>query len=154
MTIRASQLLLPTLSFCSFLPFFGFNFKIVRHSPTQVPKRRLNNIALPQDLDAAVWRFAAQTQVGLMASPRARCRERMDQCRCWTDIATAHYTVRRLSYFSGTATDRNCHHAVEEKGSTPKRVVKPTQQAATHKALAFPGLRARARKSAWVLPAV
>lgn len=89
-----------------------------------------------------------------MASPRARCREHVDQCQCWTDIATAHYTVRRRSYCSGTATNRNCHQTVEETESTPKRVVRPTQQAATHKALAFPGLRAQARKSSWVLPAV
>lgn len=108
LTIRDSKFRLPT-SLCSLLPFFGFNFKIVRNSPTQIPKRRLHNIALPQDLEAAVYRCVAETQVGLMASLQARCREHVDQCQCRTDIATAHYTVRRHCYFSGTATDRNCH---------------------------------------------
>jgi len=154
LTICTNRLRLPTLSFCSFLPFFGFNFKIVRHSPTQVPKRRLHDIALPQDLYAAVCRCDAETQVGLMASLRANCTEHVDQCQCWTDIATAHYTVRRHGYFSGTAADRNCHQMVEETESTPKRVVRPTQQAATHKALAFPGLRAAPSVSSWGLPAV
>ena len=142
MTIRARQLRLPTLSLCLFLPFFGFNFEIFRHSPIQVPKRRLNDIALPQDLDAAVSRCAAETQVGLMASPRARCRKHVEQCQCRTDIATAHYIVRWHGYFSGTAADRNCHQMVEETESTPKRVVRPTHRAVTHKALSFPGLRA------------
>lgn len=154
MTICASRLQLPTLSLCSFLPFFDFNFKVVRHSPTQFPKRRLHDIALPQNLDAAGCRCAAETQVGLMASPRANCRERVGQCQCWTDKATAHYTLRRHGYFSGTAADRNCRQMVEETESTPKRVVRPTQQAATHKALVFPGLRAAPCEYSWSLPAV
>jgi hypothetical protein len=43
---------------------------------------------------------------------------------------------------------------VEETKSTPKRVVRPTHQAATHKALAFPGLRAQPSESSCGLPAV
>ena len=114
----------------------------------------LYDVALPQDLDATVCRCAGETQVGIMASPCARCRERVDQCQCWTDIATAHYTVRRRGYFPGTTTDRNCHQMVEETVSTPKRVVRPTQQAATHKALAVPGLRPQPSETSRCLPAV
>jgi hypothetical protein len=43
---------------------------------------------------------------------------------------------------------------VEETESTPKREVTPTQQAATHKALAFPGLRPQPTEPSWGLPAV
>ena len=154
LTIRARQLRLLKLSLCSFLPFFGIHFKIVWHSPTQVPKRRLHYIALPQDLDAAICRCAAETQVGHMASPRARCREHVDQCQCWTDNATAHFIVRRHGHFSGTAADRNCHQMVEETESTPKRVVRPNHKTATHKALTFPGLRPQPSESSWGLPAV
>jgi hypothetical protein len=147
LTKGASQFLLPTLSLCSFLPFFGFNFKIVGHSPTQVPKRRLHDIPLPQNLDAAVWRCAAEAQVGLLASPRVRGTEHVDQRQCRADIATTNYPVRRSGYFFGTATDRNCHQLVEETESTPKRVVRPLQQEAAYKALALPGLRAQASES-------
>lgn len=90
-----------------------------------------------------------------MAIQRAHCRWHVDQCQHPTDISTAHYTVRWRGYFSSTATDRNCRRMAEETESTPKRVVRPTtQQAATQKPLAFPGLRAQARESSWDLLAV